>query len=518
MVNIKRIGSGILGAGAVLFVAAGAEAGLPTFDAANIAGTMSIVKNGSQNLKGIGDITNKVGELNTIVGDAAASVSKFQEQYGDEINKGMEMAQKAMARKAEAEAAKAAHDAEVQAQKDAYQAAMDSVAENQQASQPEEEYYEEVEEEVINAPEETAAVVEGAAEDFYGEDAEENGVSSAMNSANRVYDDGDYEETGGENLDGIAGDDEAAAEDGGAPIKTLQNLPEGMQAVQMKPAVVGKVQAAGDEGGVSANRRRAFVRPSAPNAEAAVVSSGLKAVSADTEADVEAAPAEEEASDTAAVSASPAAVRAETPAAQAAPVQRRQFRVSPRLNRVEKVSRSTYGRHEEMAFASSSDDGEAVGNSYVGNVYIVPMAQRCEISAQTFINDEQKRNECIEKIIRENNADNSFDSNLSMKDCRRMIYNAVVALLAEATNSKYEAANYSDTLDEQDKLAADSTDVRGDLTVIAMSNYQTQLLLNRISMNFSSQIILETVEQVCAARKDVLGDSDLDEKSDAGGE
>ena len=159
-----------------------------------------------------------------------------------------------------------------------------------------------------------------------------------------------------------------------------------------------------------------------------------------------------------------------------------------------------------------------LGNSYVGNVYIVPMAQRCEISAQTFINDEQKRNECIEKIIRENNADNSFDSNLSMKDCRRMIYNAVVALLAEATNSKYEAANYSDTLDEQDKLAADSTDVRGDLTVIAMSNYQTQLLLNRISMNFSSQIILETVEQVCAARKDVLGDSDLDEKSDAGGE
>lgn len=518
MVNIKRIGSGILGAGAVLFVAAGAEAGLPTFDAANIAGTMSIVKNGSQNLKGIGDITNKVGELNTIVGDAAASVSKFQEQYGDEINKGMEMAQKAMARKAEAEAAKAAHDAEVQAQKDAYQAAMDSVAENQQASQPEEEYYEEVEEEVVNTPEETAAAVEGAAEDFYREDAEENGVSSAMNSANRVYEDGDYEETGGENLDGIAGDDEAAAEDGGAPVKTLQNLPEGMQAVQMKPAVVGKVQAAGDKGGVSANRRRAFVRPSAPNAEAAVVSSGLKAISADTEADVEAAPAEGEASDTVAVSASPAAVRAETPAAQAAPVQRRQFRVSPRLNRVEKVSRSTYGRHEEMAFASSSDDGEAVGNSYVGNVYIVPMAQRCEISAQTFINDEQKRNECIEKIIRENNADNSFDSNLSMKDCRRMIYNAVVALLAEATNSKYEAANYSDTLDEQDKLAADSTDVRGDLTVIAMSNYQTQLLLNRISMNFSSQIILETVEQVCAAHKDVLGDSDLDEKSDAGGE
>lgn len=514
MVNIKRIGSGILGAGAVLFVAAGAEAGLPTFDAANIAGTISIVKNGSQNLKGIGDITNKVGELNTIVGDAAASVSKFQEQYGDEINKGMEMAQKAMERKAEAEAALAAHEAEVQAQKDAYQAAMDSVAASRQDQQPEEAYYEEVEEETVETPETAAAVIEGEAADLYDENAEESVVPSAMSSANRVYDDEGYEEAGGEDLDGVAGDGGAGAEEGVAPVKTLQNLPEGMQAVQMQPAVVGKVQAAGEEGEVSASQRKAFGRPAVSNTEAAVATPELKAVAAD----VEAAPAEEAAPAAAAVSATPAAIRTETPAAEAAPVQRRQFRVSPRLNRVEKVSRSTYVRHEEMAFASSSDDGEAVGNSYVGDVYIVPMAQRCEISAQTFINDEKKRNECIETIIRENNADNSFDSNLSMKDCRQMIYNAVVALLAEATNSKYEAANYSDTLDEQDKLAADSTDVRGDLTVIAMSNYQTQLLLNRISMNFSSQIILETVEQVCAARKDVLGDSDLDEKSDAGGE
>ena len=218
--------------------------------------------------------------------------------------------------------------------------------------------------------------------------------------------------------------------------------------------------------------------------------------------------------------AAPAAVKAETPMTvptTVAPVQRRQFRTAPRLNRVEKVSYNTYYHHETMVFASASDDGEAVGNSYVGDVYIVPMAQRCEISAQTFINDEKKRNECVERIVRENNADNSFDSNLSMKDCRKMIYNAVIALMAEATNSKYEAANYSDTLDEQDKLAADSTDVRGDLTVIAMSNYQTQLLLNRISMNFSSQIILETAEQLCAARKDVLGDSDLTEESETSG-
>ncbi len=166
-----------------------------------------------------------------------------------------------------------------------------------------------------------------------------------------------------------------------------------------------------------------------------------------------------------------------------------------------------------MAFASTESDN-GVGNSYINEVYIVPMAQRCSITPESFINDTDVRNECMETIVRENNADNSFDSALSMKDCQTMIYNAVIALLAEATNAKYEAANYSDTLDEQDELAADSTDIRGDLTVIAMSNYQTQLLLNRISMNYASQLILETTIQLCAARKDVLGDSDLDESTD----
>lgn len=141
MVNIKRIGTGILGAGAGLLVVMEAQAGLPTLMPPILQERSVLSKTVLKILKGIGDITNKVGELNTIVGDAAASVSKFQADYGDEINKGIELAQKAMARKAEAEAAKAAHDAEVQAQKEAYQAAMDTVAEQNAADMEDEEEF-----------------------------------------------------------------------------------------------------------------------------------------------------------------------------------------------------------------------------------------------------------------------------------------------------------------------------------------------------------------------------------------
>ncbi len=514
MVNIKRIGSGILGAGAVLFVAATADAGLPTFDAANISGTVSIVKNGSENLKGISDITNKVGELNTIVGDAAASISKFKEHYGEKISKGIEIAKKVMARKEEAKAAKAAHDAEVQAQKDAYQAAMDNVEDGQQ-NQPEtqEEYNEETENGLDEMPTAAMASVKGVTEDTYENNVEIGDAFSAMSSADRVYED-EYEDedaAGGENLDGVPGDDVSGVEISEMSPREqwqIRNVP----AEQMNAEVVGKAGLMSEENENSPSLRRAFVRPEALNGNNRA---GMVRIEPKVDAVVK---PEAEKLSVGGVSAAPAVVRTETPTKRVEPIQRQRFRVSPSVNRVEKVSRSTYSQHEDMAFASSVGDGEDVGNSYVGNVYIVPMAQRCEISAQSFINDEKTRNECIEKIIRENNADNSFDSNLSMKDCRKMVYNAVVALLAEATNAKYEAANYGDTLDEQDKLAADSTDVRGDLTVIAMSNYQTQLLLNRISMNFASQIILETVEQICAAHKDVLGDSDLDQKSDAGGE
>lgn len=493
MVYMKRVGVGTMIAGACLFVTANVRAGLPTFDAANIAGTVSIVKNGAENLKGISDITNKVGELNTIVGDAAASISKFQSEYGDKIQKGLEIAQKVAARKAEAEAAKAEHDAEIQAQKDAYQAAMDTVSSSQTTSSADTAAADTTaqpvaESESVNSTTtlQTSAV-SPAANISAGTVSASAGLTS-MSSANRVYAD-DYTDEEPESLDGI-----------GIPEESLP--------------VAGSVEISN-----TPTVRRSFVRP----AELSVT--GVAAVNEmeSKETAVEAVPAVNTLQAipvSGTVSVAPAAEETVSPTvdmqenSSPVSVQRKQFRVSPRLNTVEKVSSSTIRYSEKMAFASAEGGDSGVGNSYINEAYIVPMAQRCSITPESFINDADVRNKCLETIIRENNADNSFDSALSMKDCRKMVYEAVIALLAEATNAKYEAANYSDTLDEQDKLAADSTDVRGDLTVIAMSNYQTQLLLNRISMNYASQLILETTEQLCAARKDVLGDSDLDEDTD----
>ncbi len=527
MVYMKRVGVGTLIASACLFVTANVRAGLLTYDAANVAGTVSIVKNGAENLKGIGDITNKVGELNTIVGDAAASVSKFQSEYGDKIQKGVEIAQKVAARKAEAEAAKAEHDAEIQAQKDAYQAAMDSVSSTQTTSSADTAATDVTTQTAAETVDRSSTLSAQTSTASLNKNVSANKAAdlSAMSSANRVYED-DNEET--ESLDGIGIPEESLTVSGtvdeSSMVVDAAEEAEIIDGADVSEESLTAVDAEGTEStGRVATRRRTFARPAKLSVSGRVVVDGAKTDETAVEEKqsskllkaipesktITVAPAQTEA-------ASSTVENKEQNSASPVRIQRKQFRVSPQLNVIEKVSSSTIRHSEKLAFASAEEGDSGVGNSYINEAYIVPMAQRCDITPESFINDTNVRNECLETIIRENNADNSFDSALSMKDCRKMVYEAVIALLAEATNAKYEAANYSDTLDEQDKLAADSTDVRGDLTVIAMSNYQTQLLLNRISMNYASQLILETTEQLCAARKDVLGDSDLDEDTEDG--
>ena len=577
MVDIKRIGVGVVVTGTFVFASVNAWAGLPTLDAGNLAGTVSIVKNGAENLQGIGNITNKVGELNTIVGDAAASVSKFKEQYGDKIQEGVEAAQKAMERAEEAKTALSEYEQEVAAKKEAYQTIMDATAAQsgggEKAGQADGAQTAATAQSQMQAAQMSGQAVSAGTmrQQVAGAQPIMKTQTQAMSSADRMYDDGAYAADGY-----VDGDVQASEVDGmaiaGRQAMTASGAVAGAQAVAgvgaaavARPAVAAasgtvmaadgtvlNAQPAAVEGAVAAEGTIAGGEvAAAETAEGATISGrqvGRKAFGRAATASgtvsaarpATAARAATGARQAATVSGTVSAARPATAAravsqasstgvvSAAQPVtakpatatpQRQQFRVSPvstAAGKIERVSSATAKFSETMAFASASES--AAGNSYVGDTYIVPMAQYCRIKPEDFIENEKTRNDCLEKIIREINADNSFDANLSQKDCQKMVYNAVVALMAEAANSKYEAANYSETLDEQDDLAADSTDVRGDLTVIAMSNYQTQLLLNRISMNFSSQIILDTVMQLCRTKKDVLGDSDLDEGDTADGE
>ncbi len=514
MVNYKSWGIVLSGINFVLAV--NAYAGLPTLDVGNVTSSIGIVKNGGENIGLIGQISGKVGELNTIVGDGAASIAKFQSEYGENIQAAVEAGQKAMQRAEEAKTALDEHTAELKEQKELYQAAIDSLNKDKEDGEPQEETQvaagEAVSVENVKASDEYTTLQQNKAMP----------IDSLMTSTDKLYED----ETENEEIEqdgyGILPANAAAMKAGAVAQTPSASATAAKAGVVAKAPSAGatatKAGAAAKSPSANATATKAGAVAKAPSASATVTKAGAvaKAPSANATATKAGAVAK---SPSASATATKAGAVAKSPSASATAVKtpttvsptRKQFRVSPQAVKVDRVSSNTYRHHDKVAFASAND-GSSAGNSYIGDVYVVPMAQKCEIDPETFINDENKRKECIEQIIKDNNADNSYDASLSVKDCQKMIYDTVVALLAEATQAKYEAANYSDTLDEQDDLAGDSTDVRGDLTVIAMSNQQTQLLLNRLSMSFSSQIILETAEQLCTMQKDVLGeDSDGEE-------
>ena len=201
----------------------------------------------------------------------------------------------------------------------------------------------------------------------------------------------------------------------------------------------------------------------------------------------------------------------------------RKFRVSPTLKtapslktapamKIERMSNSTISFSSKMMFADeAADNTKGVGIDSKGT-FISPLAQRCGISIKD-LQDAEKIKECTTKIVSENNAKNQYDAINSRKDCQSMVYNTVVALLAEATQGKYESSNYGDTLDKQEDLGADSNNTRDDTMVIALTNDQTQILLNKMSLLVSAQTILSSVKYICEAPKDVL-EKTTDDKND----
>lgn len=191
------------------------------------------------------------------------------------------------------------------------------------------------------------------------------------------------------------------------------------------------------------------------------------------------------------------------------PLEIQPFRISPTKAiapapklKVMRDSSSRYENTQTIAFAAQG------ANPYVNNMFVLPMASRCEISAEEFIEDKDKATKCIDKIVKENSAANQFEAASAAKDCNKMVFNTVKALLAEAINAKYEAANYQQVLDKQDEVAANSSDVRNDNHTIAAAFQEGQILLNRSSAVLSSQLILDTVRQLCSMQDEVMENKD----------
>ncbi len=538
-----------------------AFAGLPTMDAGNIAGTVGIVAQGQTGIQqGIETIANG-SNLNAIVGDSAGTLAKFTGKLGidpEKAKKALETAQNAQKRISEGMETYNKYQGEIAKRQEEYQALMDMVnskvgKDSYDDSDEEGEY--EGEESAGGEDEEYSAdydsdydsdydaesvstleTAEGFAnsetyqqattqemlatpvtsEQSFPISAQVSPVSAELQRMDTLQPlrqldvkavDTDLDKVVEEDADGT---DNVDAEQTDEPTDTVEKI----STPTITNATTGRTRFGGLKQAVTA---------AAANAKLNKVSVQNKMLSAakNSTAKTTLKSAVKSALESKNLSSSVAEQKAVATTQPATAV--RKFRVSPTLKtapslktapamKIERMSNSTISFSSKMMFADeAADNTKGVGIDSKGT-FISPLAQRCGISIKD-LQDAEKIKECTTKIVSENNAKNQYDAINSRKDCQSMVYNTVVALLAEATQGKYESSNYGDTLDKQEDLGADSNNTRDDTMVIALTNEQTQILLNKMSLLVSAQTILSSVKYICEAPKDVL-EKTTDDKND----
>lgn len=538
-----------------------AFAGLPTMDAGNIAGTVGIVAQGQTGIQqGIETIANG-SNLNAIVGDSAGTLAKFTGKLGidpEKAKKALETAQNAQKRISEGMETYNKYQGEIAKRQEEYQALMDMVN-----SKVGKDSYDDSDEEGEYEGEESG----GGEDEEYGADydsdydsdydaesvstletaegfansetyqqattqemlatpvtseqslpisAQVSPVSAELQTMDTLQPlqqldvkavDTDLDKVVEEDADGT---DDVDAEQTDEPTDTVEKI----STPTITNATTGRTRFGGLKQAVTA---------AAANAKLNKVSVQNKMLSAteNSTAKTTLKSAVKSALESKNLSSSVAEQKAVATTQPATAV--RKFRVSPTLKtapslktapamKIERMSNSTISFSSKMMFADeAADNTKGVGIDSKGT-FISPLAQRCGISIKD-LQDAEKIKECTTKIVSENNAKNQYDAINSRKDCQSMVYSTVVALLAEATQGKYESSNYGDTLDKQEDLGADSNNTRDDTMVIALTNEQTQILLNKMSLLVSAQTILSSVKYICEAPKDVL-EKTTDDKND----
>ncbi len=480
MIKIKSI-TMVSACAAIIMTSSPAKA-LVTLDPGNIAGTIGIVINGATGVMQAVEIITNGSSLLSTIGDAAGTLSKFKDLFGENIQKALQLAQEAQARIQEGKAAYNKYKNEIEARKAKYQALLDQLNPKKEnyndSSETENGGYSEdysAENDADYDPDTTSTTETSKNDTTAGNSVVDAGPSSGnTTSGSNVVDAGP---SSGNTTNGTNSSD----------LPGIFDAKPGNTTNSANPSTGRQPFASSDDISTEID----LGTPSTP--AGAATKAAVDTIS----------------SDAATESISPdSATKEPSP----------KFRISPSKLRepiqLDKISSSELSFTSRQVFAAEISNEKGVNYDSKGT-FITPFAKRCDLSVKDLVSYDGMKS-CATKIVAENNAKDQEDAINSRKDCETMVYEAVVALLSESTKAKYEASNYTDTLDKQDKLGAESSTIRDDTGVIGMNGEETQKLLNQMNMLESAAILLQGVQQICATSKNILVDSEKSESSNGG--
>lgn len=511
-VMTKRSGITVIIGTWLLFNTHTAQAQLPTVDFGNLAGTIGIVTQGITNVQqGIEVITNG-SNLNAIIGDAVGTISKFASTIKGYVQDAQQAIEKAKQRIAEGKELYNKYKNEIEERKNKYQQLLASIPNYTNPNSYDD-----------SSSSGSSSGGSSNGNSSYGGSSNSNSTYGGSSSGNSSYQGSSNNNgngsilpanpgrpitpsnTGGQNTSGYntnggtddstyINNNEPEIVDNESPLPEEESLFDEEEQEESEDTQAQKTDSdQGNETTVSLGRK-AFGAPGSSKEEPENAEENVKGTTEETTNDTE--EAQESSSKDAEELKAPSVGTSEG-----------KFRVSPSSD-LGRRSHNTITFSSRMAFAAETSNSNK-GTGYDKNGVFIFNTKYCDKSVDDMLTEQGTR-ECLVNIINKINDKNSYYAANSQEDCKKMVFETAVALLAEATSIKSEASNYQDTLDEQETLGGNSNNTRDDTQVLAMNYEQTQKLLNKLTTLLSGETIFSIAKEICGASEKVLEPDEVD--------
>lgn len=151
---------------------------------------------------------------------------------------------------------------------------------------------------------------------------------------------------------------------------------------------------------------------------------------------------------------------------------------------------------ETLVFAQAGMD--EMPDGVQDGVFIIAdrMARECEVNVKD-LEDQKVMDDCIKKLVALKSSKESSIAQEGGAIYRSIMQETVNALTAESMSEKNIAATYEQkVLEKLEKDIANTKNSRDDTGGLAMTNKELQYLLNRVLKIYSSQLMLNALQQI----------------------
>ena len=178
-----------------------------------------------------------------------------------------------------------------------------------------------------------------------------------------------------------------------------------------------------------------------------------------------------------------------------------------------KTSTLMFGAEDTGSGEDYVPDGIINNGQYDETIIPESLVWHCNIGVDK-LEDPSVMENCVKGMIRDQSDDDNQVAEEGKKMTNKVIAESVVSTVAESMQMKNIAANYEDeVLNKFEEQAGSASTSRDDSSVLALTNKEIQVLLNKLITIAATQLSLDAMNQISSLTKESLGEDGSEDSS-----